>query len=97
MASTYTTNIRLEKQGDGENPNTWGLRLNGNVIDLTDEAVAGYAIVTLTTATETSLTVSDGASSKGRNSAIEFIGNLESNVTVVMPLLWQSLTMFITL
>ncbi len=27
MASTYTTNIRLEKQGDGENPNTWGLRL----------------------------------------------------------------------
>jgi hypothetical protein len=85
MASTYTTNIRLEKQGDGENPNTWGLRLNGNVIDLTDEAVAGYAIVTLTTATETSLTVSDGASSKGRSSALEFIGTLEENVTVVMP------------
>ena len=24
MASTYTTNIRLTKQGDGDNANTWG-------------------------------------------------------------------------
>ena len=28
MASTYTTRIRLEKQGDGENPNSWGDILN---------------------------------------------------------------------
>ena len=31
MASTYTTNIRLTKQGDGDNANTWGEILN-NVI-----------------------------------------------------------------
>ena len=28
MASTYTTRIRLVKQGDGDNPNTWGTVLN---------------------------------------------------------------------
>ena len=35
MASTYTTNLRLTKQGDGDNPNTWGEVLN-NVISLVD-------------------------------------------------------------
>jgi hypothetical protein len=28
MASTYTSRIGLEKQGDGENANSWGLGLN---------------------------------------------------------------------
>ena len=38
MASTFTSRIRLEKQADGENPNSWGLILNQNVIDMIDEA-----------------------------------------------------------
>ena len=42
MASTYTTRIKLEKQGDGENANTWGQRLNNNVIDVLDDAVRGH-------------------------------------------------------
>jgi len=41
MASTYTSSLRFTKQGDGENPNTWGEVLNG-VLDLVDNAVAGY-------------------------------------------------------
>ena len=44
MASTFTSRIRLEKQGDGENPNSWGLILNQNVIDMVDEAVAGMVL-----------------------------------------------------
>ena len=31
MASTYTTNLRLTKQGDGDNPNTWGEDLNNDI------------------------------------------------------------------
>ncbi len=57
MASTYTTRIGLEKQADGENANTWGLRLNTNVIDLVDEATAGYEAIDIsggaTTLTDT--------------------------------------------
>jgi hypothetical protein len=85
MASTYTSRIGLEKQGDGENANSWGLRLNSNVIDLVDEAVAGYALVTLTSGTPTSITTTDGSSSVGRNSTIELVGVIDANTTVVIP------------
>ena len=34
MPSTYTTNLRLTKQADGENPNTWGEVLNEGMISL---------------------------------------------------------------
>ena len=47
MASTYTTRIRLEKQGDGENPNSWSDILNQNVIDLVDSVVAAYTTVSI--------------------------------------------------
>ena len=47
MASTYTNRLGLEKQTDGENPNSWGAILNTNVIDLLDDAIAGYTIVSV--------------------------------------------------
>ena len=34
MASTYTSNLRLTKQGDGDNPNTWGQVLNLSLIHI---------------------------------------------------------------
>ena len=34
MSSSYTTRLRLEKQGSGENASTWGDKLNDSVIDL---------------------------------------------------------------
>ena len=40
MASTYTTRLRLEKQGTGENANTWGDKTN-DTFDLLDEAIYG--------------------------------------------------------
>jgi hypothetical protein len=42
MASTYTTRLRLEKQGTGENANTWGDKTN-DTFDLLDESIYGYA------------------------------------------------------
>ena len=36
MASTYTTRLRLEKQGTGENANTWGDKTN-DTFDLIDK------------------------------------------------------------
>jgi len=85
MASSYTSSLGLEKQADGENANTWGQRLNSNVIDLVDEAIAGYTTVALTSATETALTVNDGTSSPGRHATLEFTGNVAATVTVTIP------------
>jgi len=84
MASTYTTRLRLEKQGDGENPNSWGLRLNQNVIDLVDQAVGGYAVVSVSSV-EVTLTEVNGATDQSRNASLEFAGTLTADVTVLVP------------
>lgn len=84
MASSYTSRIRLEKQADGENPNSWGLILNQNVIDMIDDAVAGYEIVSVSSANVT-LTTNNGTADQSRNATIEFAGALTGNVTITIP------------
>ena len=84
MASTYTNRLGLEKQGDGENPNSWGSILNTNVIDLIDDAIAGYEIVSVSS---TGITLSDnnGTTDQSRNAALEFAGTLTANVIITIP------------
>ena len=75
MASTYTTNLGIEKIGTGEQSGTWGGTTNTNW-DITDEAINGIISVTLSSAgssgSPTALPITDGASSNGRNKFIEF-------------------------
>jgi len=84
MASTYTTRLRFEKQGDGENPNSWGDVLNQNVIDLIDEAVAGYVVVSVS-GSPISLSENNGAVDQSRNASLEFAGTLTADVTITIP------------
>ena len=87
MASTYTTRIKLEKQGDGENANTWGQRLNNNVIDVLDDAVAGYYTVNIE-GLSGDVTLSDGdgsADNTARNFGLNVKGAMSSDVTIVVP------------
>ena len=84
MASTYTTRLRFEKQGDGENPNSWGEILNQNVIDLIDEAVAGYVVVSVS-GSPISLSENNGAVDQSRNASLEFAGTLTADVTITIP------------
>ena len=83
MPSDYTTRIRLEKQADGENANTWGLKLNQNVIDLVDEGIAGYETIALSGAT--SLTAVNGTTDQSRNFGLKFTGTLSADTTVTIP------------
>lgn len=85
MASTYTTNITLEKQGTNENSGTWGSRLNTNFIDLVDEAVAGVASVAITG--NTTLTIPDGTTANVRHAVLRFTGTLSANATITVPAL----------
>jgi len=84
MASTYTSRIRLEKQADGENPNSWGLILNQNVIDLVDEAVAGYEVVSVSSVGVV-LTSQDGSSDQARKAGFKIQGTLTADVTISFP------------
>ena len=76
MASTYTTNLGIEKIGTGEQSGTWGDTTNTN-FDILDEAINGIISITLSSAgssgSPTALPITDGASSNGRNKFIEFV------------------------
>ena len=82
--STFTSRIRLEKQEDGANPNSWGLILNQNVIDLVDDAIAAYTTVTVE-ADDVTLTTENGASDQARSAFIELTGTLTSSIDIVLP------------
>lgn len=88
MASTYTTNLRLTKQGDGENPNSWGAILNDGVISLVDDAIAGYTTVSLGSAATVTLTNVQGAGDQARSAILEFkgtVGGTHNDIVVLIP------------
>ena len=76
MASTYTTNIGIEKPATGEQSGTWGDTTNTN-FDIIDQAIGGVQAVTLSTAgssgSPNTLDITDGAVSNGRNKYISFV------------------------
>ena len=88
MASTYTSNLRLTKQGDGDNPNTWGQVLNDGVISLVDEAVAGYTTVSVGATTSVTLTNNQGSGDQSRSAILELkgsVGGSHSTIYVLIP------------
>ena len=84
MASTFTSRIRLEKQADGENPNSWGTILNANVIDMLDDALAAYTTVSCSSANIT-LSENNGTTDQSRSAVLEFVGTVSSNIDITMP------------
>lgn len=84
MPSTYTSRLRLNMQGAGDNNGTWGTILNDGAISVTDDAIAGYAQITLTSVNVT-LTTSNGGGDQARMAFLEPIGSLTANVQMVIP------------
>ena len=88
MASTFTTNIRLTKQGDGDNPNTWGQVLNDGVISLIDDAIAGFTTVSIGTAATVTLTENQGSGDQARSAILELkgsVGGTHSTINILIP------------
>ena len=88
MASTYTSNLRLTNQGDGDNPNTWGQVLNDGVISLVDDAVAGYATLSIGSTVSVTLTNNQGSGDQARSAILELtgsIGGAHTSIFVLIP------------
>ena len=88
MASTFTTNIRLNKQGDGDNPNSWGQVLNEGVISLTDHAIAGIATISVGATTSVTLTSNNGASDEARSAILHIkgtVGGTHNTISLIVP------------
>lgn len=86
MASTYSTNLKIELIGTGDQSGTWGATTNTNLGTLLEQAIVGYATQAVTdSGVATVLTIPDGASSTGRNYVIALTGALTANRTVEVP------------
>lgn len=81
MASTYTA-AGIELITQGEQAGAWGDTTNTNW-ELIEEMVGGVVSVALSSTSET-LTTSDGASSDGRHSVINFTGTPGGTCTVTI-------------
>ncbi len=99
MASSATTRLRLEKQGAGENLNTWGAPKLNTVFDLIDSAIAGLSTIALTG--NYSLTSTNYAADEARSALLKFTGAGPFTVTIPsvskMYLAWNACTGAVTL
>jgi hypothetical protein len=84
MASSYSTDLKLELQVTGENAGTWGDITNTNLVIL-QQSIAGYSGISIAGgAGNTDLTFSNGLTSNGKNAVLELTGTITGNRTVTI-------------
>ena len=85
MASSYSTDLKLELMVTGENSGTWGDKTNTN-LNLLQQAIAGYQSVSIAGAAQTTaLAMTDATISNARNAVIELTGTITGNQIVTVP------------
>jgi len=85
MASSYSTDLKLELMATGENSGTWGDKTNTN-LNLLQQAIAGYQEVSIAGGVQTTpLAMTDAAISNARNAVIKFTGTITGNQIVTIP------------
>lgn len=85
MASTYSSSLRFELPGIGEQANTWGTTLNTFMGTLLEQAISGYQVVSMPNSNYT-LTTSNGATDQARSAVLELTGALTLPRDLVAPL-----------
>ena len=83
MASSYSTDLKLELMVTGENASTWGEKSNNN-LNLLQQAIAGYQAIDVASA-DVTLSMSDASISNARNMIIKLTGTLAGNRIVKVP------------
>ena len=83
MASSYSTDLKIELMVTGENSGTWGDKTNTN-LNLVQQAIAGYQEIDVASA-DVTLAMTDAAISNARNMTLKFTGTLAAARTVNFP------------
>ena len=85
MASSYSTDLKLELMVTGENAGTWGDITNTN-LNLLQQAIGGYQEVSIAGGAQTTtLVMSNAALSNARNAVIKLTGTITGNQIVTVP------------
>jgi hypothetical protein len=78
MASSFTTSLRLEIQGTGENRASWGNKTNTN-LDMIEEAISGFKTITLGDVANTILTKVNAGTDQSRPMFLNFNGAITAD------------------
>ena len=65
MASTFSSDLKLELMATGENAGTWGTKTNTN-LELVQQAIAGFESIALSSGSTTTLVMSNASISTAR-------------------------------
>jgi hypothetical protein len=85
MASSYSTDLKLELMVTGENSGTWGDKTNTN-LNLVQQAIAGYEAVSIAGGAQTTaLAMTNATLSNARNAVIKLTGTITGNQIVTIP------------
>lgn len=84
MASTYSSDLRIELIANGEQSGTWGSTTNNNLGTLIEDAISGKAVVTVTSSAQ-ALTALNGVADQARCAAIEIVNSSGGNCSVYVP------------
>ncbi len=86
MASTYTSELRIEKIATGEQSGTWGTTTNTQY-DLWEAAISGTATVAWASDADDTLTTANGSADEARNMFLNFTGGATLTTTrnMVVP------------
>ena len=83
MASSYSTDLKLELMATGENAGTWGDKTNTN-LNLVQQAIAGYQAIDCASS-DVALVMTDATISNARNATLKLTGTLAANRNVTIP------------
>jgi hypothetical protein len=82
MASTYSSDLKLELMATGENAGTWGTKTNNN-LNLVQQAIGGFEQVTVGSGATVALSMTDGTVSNARNMVVKVASVTLSGATVL--------------
>ena len=84
MSSTYSTTLRLELIGNGDQSGTWGDTTNLNLGTLLQDAITGVQAITMSDANYT-LTAYNGLPDEARNAVLVASGTNTAIRSIIAP------------
>ena len=84
MASSYSTDLSLELVATGEKAGLWGTITNTN-LQVLQQSTSGVIDVAMTSGTDVTLALSDGATSNGKNIYLKLTGTMTANISLIIP------------
>jgi hypothetical protein len=85
MASSYSTSLRIQLIGNGEQAGVWGSTTNTNLGTLIEQAITGVQTIPIGGLTAYSLTSLNGIVDEARNAVLVFTGTLSGNCVITAP------------